>query len=170
MRCAKCQDEGLRPGLRGHTAYVRETPGARPPPGGVSAERRFPSDGASIGGARQWATDTLSGWGLPRHSQVSDDVVLCVSELVTNAIRHAHSAPEVEIRLDDVMILLMVSDHRSDLRIPPRLRVVADSVPAGRGLRVVANVSRDWGVGYSTGPQHSKTVWCQFDRPTQQIL
>ena len=135
----------------------------RPSTAELAVGRSFPDDGSSVGDARVWATGTLGGWGLAPHSQLSDDIVLCVSELVSNTIQHAQSASDVEMRLDHGTILLMVTDQRSDLRIP--LDPVTDAVTgrSGHGLGILGYLASRWGVNHSPVDQQSKTVWCQFD-------
>ena len=131
----------------------------------LATGRAFPSERASVARARQWTADTLSIWGLAPHSRPSDDIVLCVSELVSNAVQHAHSAPVVELRPDDATILLMVTDQRPDLRPV----IAARPEDTGRGLRVLGDLADSWGVGYSAVEQHSKTVWCQFAMPAGPV-
>jgi hypothetical protein len=63
----------------------------------------------------------------------------------------------------------MVTDQRSDLRIPLRLVSGADPGRSGRGLRILADLAYHWGVGYSQADQRSKTVWCQFGTPTEHV-
>jgi two-component sensor histidine kinase len=80
--------------------------------------------------------------GLPKHRE--DDLALIISELVTNAIRHAGLGPEDEIEI--------VSDFRGDgVRVTVHdggkgfLRGSRGSV-GGWGLEIVEQLSDDWGL------------------------
>jgi len=98
-------------------------------------------------------------------SQLSDDVVLCASELVSNAIQHAQAAPQVELRVDETTVQLMVTDQRADLYLPLRLGTEGQLAIDGRGLGLVADRASVWGVRHSIQGRPSKTVWCQFALP-----
>ena len=84
----------------------------------------------------------------------SDDAVLVASELLTNAIVHAGSAPTLTVRIGHDHIRLEVSDQSS---VPPRISGRADG-GGGFGLRVVDVASRAWGwIPNASG----KTVWSE---------
>jgi anti-sigma regulatory factor (Ser/Thr protein kinase) len=89
-----------------------------------------------------------------------DDVVLVVSEMVTNAVRHA-SPPvglEIEATEDDVVIAVRDGSPRR-----PTPRVADDSAEGGRGMMLVDLLSSDHGVR----PQPpGKTVWARVRRAT----
>ena len=69
-------------------------------------------------------------------TKVLEDATLLVSELMTNAVRHAPSAgsPEVELRLkvDDERVRVVVSDPGAGFVAEPRLPTAADG--SGWGL------------------------------------
>ncbi|MFE9768569.1 ATP-binding protein [Streptomyces sp. NPDC005808] len=101
-------------------------------------------------------------WKLP---QLADPVELAVAELCTNAVRHGGGLAGLEL-------ILGTSHHFA----PPVLRVlVIDRAPgqapelvggdnpfseSGRGLHLVAALSRRWG-WHRTGFDE-KQVWCTF--------
>ncbi|MFJ6821781.1 ATP-binding protein [Streptomyces niveus] len=107
--------------------------------------RRHPS---SVGLARLELRKSLAGWGL---SALEDSAVLVLSELVTNAVRHARvpSGREIETRF-----LPMVPPKPSGLRIEvhdtsalrPRLRAAEPDACDGRGLLLVDALADEWGV------------------------
>ncbi|MEU9335893.1 SpoIIE family protein phosphatase [Streptomyces sp. NPDC048290] len=108
----------------------------------------------------EWGGRELRGGG-PR--QV-DDTLAVVSELVTNAVIHAGTDIELACRLDTVTgdLYVEVSDQHPSraLREGP-----ADDTPEyGRGLRMVAALSLEWGVTYRRG---GKTVWARL--PAEEI-
>jgi serine/threonine-protein kinase RsbW len=90
----------------------------------------------------------------------ADDIILCASELATNAVRHSRS------RLSGGMVTLHVELSRGD---HVRIAVVDDGGPwtgtgsgpdRGRGLSIVAALAADWGI--ATGPA-GRTAWALFD-------
>ncbi|MFJ3303378.1 ATP-binding protein [Streptomyces sp. NPDC086549] len=129
---------------------------------------RLPRHPASVGLARRRVRDQLADWGHGPGEPALEDVVLLVSELATNAVRHGpslkfseqgHPRPEREFEvavtaLADGSCLIEVSDEG---RQEPRMRAVGDQAEAGRGLRLVEGIAAAWGV-WSRG-RHGKTVW-----------
>lgn len=80
--------------------------------------------------------------------KVLEDATLLVSELVTNAVRHAPKAgsPEVELRLkvDAERIRVVVSDPGAGFVATPRLPTASES--SGWGLYLVDRIADRWGV------------------------
>jgi hypothetical protein len=110
----------------------------------------------SVSAARAWVRRLYAGWDLEPIAEVAE---LLVSELVTNALRHA-SGPVVltALRLDEI-VTLAVSDGHPSL---PRLRKVGASDEGGRGLQLVALLSARWGARATPG---GKVVWCDLALP-----
>jgi anti-sigma regulatory factor (Ser/Thr protein kinase) len=120
---------------------------------------RLPADRTSVGTLRRDSRSALDRWGLP--DGVCDDVVLVVSELVTNAIVHAVS-DVVVCRLlgggSEVRVEVGSEGHsapRTDLRPPGE---------GGRGLVVVEALSTAWGADVPT-PGGSWTAWATIAVP-----
>jgi anti-sigma regulatory factor (Ser/Thr protein kinase) len=93
--------------------------------------------------------------------QLLDDVRLLVSELVTNAIRHAEASASGEIGLD-------ISIARSCIRVEvadpgpgfvPRERDEDTSRPGGWGLYLVDRIADRWGVARNSVTR----VWFEID-------
>lgn len=88
---------------------------------------------------------------------------LAVSELVSNVVRHAPEASELEVSVtlnsDSVRIEVAQRAHRSEF---PEYDAAAQWPGAdrldGRGLRVVDAVSRTWGVSADS----TTVVWCEI--------
>ncbi len=112
----------------------------------------FGDEVADVGRAREYAKHVLRD--SPRGAPARADIVLVVSELVTNAIRHAggHGALRLVVGLDNVRI--EVDDHQPRLR--PRSTAVNSK--GGRGLALVAGISARWGV---VTRHDGKTVWAE---------
>ncbi|MGW1622264.1 ATP-binding SpoIIE family protein phosphatase [Streptomyces sp. NPDC002172] len=117
------------------------------------AEWRLALDPAEVRRARAVVREQLHDWGLAR---LADPAELMVSELVTNAVRHSHSRP-VQLRLIRGETLLCEVDD--DDHTLPTLLGTDPGAEAGRGLRVVATLAREWGTSRTTA---GKTVWFEL--------
>ncbi|MCX4857199.1 ATP-binding protein [Streptomyces canus] len=126
---------------------------------GDCAAWTFPADPGAVRAARTAVRNRLSAWNL---DGLADVAALLVSELVTNALRHATGPIGVRlVRPDaaDGVLLVEVSDPLPD---PPRERVAALDDESGRGLQLVAHAARRWGTRPgATG----KTVWFELSVP-----
>lgn len=73
----------------------------------------------------RWETSSvLDRWGLARIVELSDTVLIILSELVTNSVRHATRSPVVDIVLsrDDRHLLIAVHDRDPRTPQPPTAR------------------------------------------------
>lgn len=126
---------------------------------GDHAEWTFPADPGAVRTARRVVRGQLHGWGL---DILGDIAALLVSELVTNALRHATGPIGVRLvrpaGLEGVL-LVEVSDPLPD---PPRERAARPEDESGRGLQLVASSSRRWGTRPGTD---GKTVWFELAVP-----
>lgn len=116
---------------------------------------RLPRELTAVAEARSRTTRQLAAWDLEEMAFTAE---LIVSELVTNAIRHA-SGP-VGLRLiRDVNLILEVSDgsHTS-----PHLRRAHTHDEGGRGLFLVAQCAQRWGTRYT---RDGKTIWAEQPLP-----
>ncbi len=89
----------------------------------------------------------------PRH----DDLLLCVSEVVTNAVLHAHSTSQLRVHHEGNRLIVEVLDH--DPTIPTR-RQHDLAAPTGRGLHLLDALTTAWGTSPAEG---GKIVWFEFD-------
>ncbi|MZF87337.1 SpoIIE family protein phosphatase [Streptomyces sp. SID5643] len=110
-----------------------------------------PSYPSAVAQTRKDVVAQLERWGLSDAVFVTE---LVVSELVTNAIRHAQ--PPVQLRLiHDKTLICEVSDGGSTA---PHLRRARTFDEGGRGLLLVAQLTERWGTRQSaTG----KTIWAE---------
>ncbi|MFB8775642.1 ATP-binding protein [Streptomyces broussonetiae] len=151
-------------------------PGDRgPEPSGASGAsaglqvRTLSLDGESgvVPLARDFARQALYEWGwLPAASAdqraVAEDVLLVVSELVTNACLHAEGPERMLIACDSKMIRVEVSD-RGTGQPAPRTPHRAGR-PGGHGMFIVQRLCLDWGVVRAPGVA-GKTVWAELAAP-----
>ena len=89
-----------------------------------------------------------------------DDALLAVSELVTNAVVHARTAFQVEVRLVADAVRVTVSD--GDDRTPARRPLTLDATN-GRGMHLVDAVTHRWGVERRS---RGKAVWFELPLPS----
>ncbi|MEW1721556.1 ATP-binding protein [Streptomyces sp. NPDC093109] len=116
---------------------------------------RWKRHACSVGLARAELRKTLGAWGL---GALEESAVLVVSELVTNAVRHAHVPPgrEIETRFLAVPegVRLEVHDACS---VRPEARRGPSGAVDGRGLVLVEALADAWGVADRDGV--GKAVW-----------
>ncbi|MGW0548436.1 ATP-binding protein [Streptomyces altiplanensis] len=145
-------------------------------PGAVSssASCALPARYEAVGGARQFTKSTLAQWEL---GERFDDVALVVSELVTNALRHALPAdvPRTDEQDPPVRLHLMrwtsrlVCAVRDPSDESPVTRETDDfSAESGRGLFLVDSFSDSWGWHPLAGRPSGKVVWALFRLRTEQ--
>nr|WP_230396457.1 ATP-binding protein [Streptomyces blattellae] len=137
-----------------------------------AASCALPARYEAVREARQFTRRTLDQWEL---GERFDDVCLVVSELVTNALRHAlpTSAPCVTEQIPPVRLHLMRWTERlvCAVRDPsddsPVARDSDDfSAESGRGLFLVDSFSDSWGWHPLAGTMGGKVVWALFLLPT----
>ncbi|MDX3569156.1 ATP-binding protein [Streptomyces bobili] len=139
---------------------------------GASAGRQVRSlsfDGASgvVPLARDFARQALYAWGwLPAagadRRAAAEDVLLVVSELVTNACLHAEGPDGLQLSCDNKVIRVEVSD-RGTGQPAPRTPHRAGR-PGGHGMFIVQRLCLDWGV-VRTPEVAGKTVWAELGAP-----
>jgi anti-sigma regulatory factor (Ser/Thr protein kinase) len=117
----------------------------------MTVRRSFGLDRASVGASRKFVAETLSD--VPE--DIRESAVLMMSELATNAVVHALTGFEVCIERSSTQVRVEVADVGEG---EPRLRSPSSSEPHGRGLRIVEELSDEWGM-VETGDHSGKTVW-----------
>ncbi|WP_327280454.1 MULTISPECIES: ATP-binding protein [unclassified Streptomyces] len=150
-------------------------------PGGRTTRLDLHGAAPVVGRCREFCRSALEAWAWPGPEDLTgltdeerdmavEDVLLLVSEAVTNAAMHAGGPTELVLRLGP-------ADRRApprrsgDLRIEvgdaspalPRLRPqTALGLPGGHGLMVLNRLARSWGV---TPREGGKSVWFEVAAP-----
>ncbi|WP_328501923.1 ATP-binding protein [Streptomyces sp. NBC_00457] len=140
-----------------------------PPPGLTSIpqdiEWRLPRHSRSVGRARTLLREQATSWKLP--AELTETAVLLLSELMTNAYRHAKVSPGREIwarcLMADDRLRVSVTDANDTLPTPREARLDDET---GRGLTLVTVLADAWGAD----PRPcgiGKTVWFELShKPT----
>ena len=106
----------------------------------------------SVGAARRFVRDVL------KTRRVDDGVVntveLLTSEVVTNAIVHARSGPQLAVEVNDDVVRVAVRDLSPDL---PMRRLSRLDDLSGRGVIIVEELASAWGVERERNG--AKRVW-----------
>ncbi|MGV9284209.1 ATP-binding protein [Streptomyces sp. NPDC003730] len=143
--------------------------GSEPGGGGGRQARRLSFEDASgvVPLARDFTREALYAWGwLPSATAdqraAAEDVLLVVSELVTNACLHAEGPDELWITCEKKVIRVEVSD-RGTGQPAPRTPHRAGR-PGGHGMFIVERLSLDWGVVRTPGVA-GKRVWAELGAP-----
>ncbi len=116
---------------------------------------------------RDFTTRALADWGWTppvdeEDRECVEDVLLLVSEVVTNACLHAGGPRELVLRHRDGRLRVEVADANP---APPLPRAPRDaSLPGGHGLMVLQRLAEDWGSVVQGG---GKVVWLEITLPSR---
>lgn len=128
-------------------------------PAAPAPERlRVPHQAGAPTMVRRWLRESLPD--LPEDCR--DDLLVCATELVSNAVRHARPLPA-----GDLCVTCSVDSNDIEVRVvdggsPTRPRVCSVSLDSahGRGMFIVSKLSSDWGArSRSDGTQE---VWARI--------
>jgi anti-sigma regulatory factor (Ser/Thr protein kinase) len=120
----------------------------------MRVERRFPCAPESVAAARLFVATTLAD---ASRVEVVEPARLVVSELATNAIRHAGTDFGVEVDVGPV-VRVAVSDQQPG-ELPP-VTTLEPTSSSGRGLGIVAALADRWGVESLAA---GKRVWWEVE-------
>jgi anti-sigma regulatory factor (Ser/Thr protein kinase) len=109
---------------------------------------------SSVAEGRKFVRDTLRQWHL--RAALIEEVELVASELITNAVLHAGSAPTVRMMLHGDHLRLEISDASTSV---PQRRDYGLEAATGRGIMLVDSMATRWGAQLVEG---GKVVWCEF--------
>jgi anti-sigma regulatory factor (Ser/Thr protein kinase) len=127
-----------------------------------SAAVLLPYSPSSVAVARRRLTSDLDAAGI--YEAAVCDAAIVVSELLSNAIRHAAPLPDAQVQvtwgLDHDALRIAVSDAGDGPL--PHVTEPAPGAPGGRGLGIVESLSDRWGVLREDGVT---TVWAQLAAP-----
>jgi anti-sigma regulatory factor (Ser/Thr protein kinase) len=125
---------------------------------GTSGVQMLPYTASSVGVARRRLIGDLAGAGV--YEATACDAGLVLSELISNALRHATPLPGSLIRvswcLSDDCVEVAVSDGGGPT--VPMVNKPAANAIGGRGLGIVDRLSLRWGV-YTCQDGSETTVW-----------
>jgi two-component sensor histidine kinase len=121
-----------------------------------SHEDRFTDDPRSASQARAFVREHLVAHGL---ETLVDDVALVVSELASNAVRHAGTPFTVFLNGAEKSVVVGVEDGSPGV---PQQVTSGPFDLGGRGLDIVEQVSCAWGV---RAQGRRKSVWARFEVP-----
>jgi anti-sigma regulatory factor (Ser/Thr protein kinase) len=127
-------------------------------------------DARSVRAGRDFTTATVSRWGA---AERCDDIAMVVSELLTNALRHALPDVGQALRLGSVRlglvqpgrcVLCAVADPSPQAPAPREADALCEG---GRGLYVIGALADAWGC---TPPSHvGKVVWALFSLKHRRV-
>jgi anti-sigma regulatory factor (Ser/Thr protein kinase) len=117
--------------------------------------RMFPRSAAAVGRAPSFVAGCIGGCT----PEQADDIRVCVSELVTNALQHTPVGRRLLVRIIRTDSVVRVEVHDASIDTP-HVCTPADTDDRGRGLMLVSTLADDWGVSDRTGP--GKVVWADF--------
>ncbi|MBL1285633.1 ATP-binding protein [Streptomyces sp. FT05W] len=112
----------------------------------------FTPDECRVSDMRKITAAYLKLWRVPEST--AENVILAVSELVTNGIRHGHGDVGLKAVCADGGLRIEVTDGNPN---PAQLAQAEDDDLSGRGLFLVAVLAHNWGVS-----DDGHTTWCVF--------
>ena len=143
----------LRRAQRAGARPATDTSDERPRPGSSTAVHDMAADPVAVSESRKFLRRTLEDWGID--DETTDTAVLCLSELVTNALIHARTGCAVRAVLEQSTVTITVRDGGS----PEAASTAPLDDPLqvhGRGLRLVDSLVTRWG---SERDSVGTTVW-----------
>ena len=131
-------------------------------------ERRLKCQVESVPEARRLVDRALSDAGLAADKgggRLRDDALLVTTEMLANAVRACRTRLTLCVELHRTWMKVAVSD---DSPAPAVLRRPGPEDTHGRGVEIIATLSRDW--GQTTWDGCTKTVWSRLDLPPDAPL
>ncbi|MEV4946068.1 ATP-binding protein [Streptomyces sp. NPDC053755] len=116
----------------------------------------FLAEPQEVSALRRIVRRHLRTWGLPQQTEVAQ---LCVSELVSNVIRHVGAGTPTALRLSMNGTYLRMEVRDPDARALPTLLSASPDAESGRGMTLVDAMADRWGV--LLGSDH-KWTWCEI--------
>ncbi|WP_078888432.1 PAS domain S-box protein [Streptomyces sclerotialus] len=122
----------------------------------ASVDIALPATPSAVSDGRAFLTAALARWD---RTEVADEACLLVSEILTNAIRHAQGPLRLRLRMSRSDLTAEVSDRTSRR---PQLRLARTDEESGRGLFLVDTLADSWG----THPtDEGKIIWFTLRLP-----
>ncbi|MGW1588648.1 SpoIIE family protein phosphatase [Streptomyces sp. NPDC002386] len=114
----------------------------------------LPATAESVRTGRDFLGKALVAWDC---AHAADDALLLLSEILTNAVRHAEGPIGVRVCRTDTALTVEISDRSLHL---PQPRLAAETDESGRGLLLVRALADDWGVRPT---DEGKTTWFSLE-------
>jgi anti-sigma regulatory factor (Ser/Thr protein kinase) len=126
----------------------------------VRRHRDLPMHSSAAAAGRQLVREACAAWLLPQ--DICETAELVATELVSNAVEHAHSSSRLTVTYTGAVFRVSVRDYYSASL--PRPRPIDIGASRGRGLHLVAALAQTWCVDRHPD---GKTVWAslQVDPP-----
>jgi serine phosphatase RsbU (regulator of sigma subunit) len=131
------------------TVLVVRAHGVRPDD--IASWEQIPAEPAVVPALRAAVTRQLAAWHLDDAAFTTE---LILSELLSNAVRHAAGPLQVRL-IRDLNLICEVADQSSTA---PHLRRAAVTDEGGRGLFLVAQLAERWGTRYTPS---GKIIWAE---------
>ncbi|MFF7129858.1 MULTISPECIES: ATP-binding protein [unclassified Streptomyces] len=127
--------------------------------------------GGAVTRCRDFTTVALADWGwlpaaTPEAREQVEDVLLLVSEVVTNACLHAGGPEELVLRHGGERLRIEVSDASPEH--PHAQAPRSPALPGGHGLMIFDRLARSWGSEARPDRARGKVVWVEVTRPSEQ--
>lgn len=132
---------------------------------GFSSETslKLPEEGLSAKVGRDWVHKKIAEHPFPLSKSRLDDAVICTSELITNALRHAKTPCQVDVTWTGDSWEIAVEDGLVGRWVSaPESASVAALWESSRGLWLIALLADAWGVRASKR-LGTKVVWVSFE-------
>nr|WP_107475646.1 ATP-binding protein [Streptomyces sp. Sge12] len=136
-----------------------ETGDRRPAGPSIAGQRRrlaLSGVRGHVSKGRDFTRQALADWGWDG-SETSEDVLLLVSELLTNAALHAGGCVELALAAGEV---LRIEVFDGSTTLPRRHPSPQRGIPGGHGLYIVERLSDRWG---TSTHENGKAVWAEVE-------
>jgi serine/threonine-protein kinase RsbW len=144
---------------------MRSVPTSAGRSGDASRTIRVAWRAASVALVRRTLVEDLETRNVP--TEVVDEAEIVVSELVSNAIRHARPLADGNLRVHwkvkAGVVEVEVTDGGGESTPRPAPRTVWAA--SGRGLRIVRSLAHEWGVSED---RNGTTVWASVGGPSRR--
>jgi anti-sigma regulatory factor (Ser/Thr protein kinase) len=117
----------------------------------------LPCDTAAPQRARAWAQGQLGSASVGVADPLMHDTLLCISELVTNAVQASCDHVSLDLIVDRDRVRIVVTDNGCGW--PTMHRPEAED-PHGRGLMIIDAIAQSWGIEPSGV---HKAVWAELE-------
>lgn len=146
-------------------AHEEQAPPSGSASGDASKTVRVPWSPSSVSLVRRTIVQDLTSRGIA--VDTIDESEIVVSELVSNAIRHARPLPDGTLRIHwkvkAGVVEVEVTDGGGETTPRPAPRTLWAA--SGRGLRIVRSLAHEWGVAVD---RHGSTVWASLGGPSRR--